>query len=359
MLPRLLLVVLLAAPALALAAVVDDLRESVMGILRAQDLLDRERLAEVSLDKELATLTRVVETPGLHPAPVSIARYWRARGTSLLNWVRMKKAEPPERKLAQAGLSDLEHVIAVGIQVPDWNVSISDALYMAGTIARNHLEEYGRAYAYWERCAALKHAGCLNIMATARLTGEGGIGVDLEQSIELNKTVYDTGTDYRCAGAYSALAIANTIHFAGLTPGTVDAFEWLRRASLLLDELAEKDKLPNPCDRPLFDITEYLQRLSRGEKKPELLRSAARRSGANDFKPLAEYLLGDVTRESFQASIARTPLKHNVCDLHFFALWHADIQGDAALSASHLNSLAAMGGDHCRTQLALIKLKKR
>jgi hypothetical protein len=235
---------------------------------------------------------------------------------------------------------------------------LSDALYGAGSVARNHLENYSLAYAYWQKCAALEHAGCLNIMASARLTGAGGVKVDVEQSLELNKRVYDTGISYRCAGAYSALVIAYTIHFAGLKP-TVDELAWMKRGSLLLDQLGEEEKIDNPCDRAKFDMAEYLMRLQRGERQPALLRDAVRRSGEADFRPLAQYMLAEGTRESFEAALGKIPLKHVACYVNFLAFWHAELQQDATRSREHFGAMAALGGDHCRVELALIDLKRK
>jgi TPR repeat protein len=351
--------VLLAALPAGAADIATELRESAGAVIRADELLDKERLSEINLDKEVATLTRLIESGALNVPGLSIAHNWRARAYSTINWARMKKGEQPDGKLAQESLADFEKVIANGIDVAGWGVSISNVLYSAGTVARNHLEDHERAYRYWRRCAAMGHAGCLNIMASAHLTGAGGIRVDLNESIELNKKVYETGTDYRCAGAFSAVLIAETIHFAGLKPSTVDEFEWLKRAYLLLDELGQREKLDNPCDYARFVITEYLMRLARGESRPELLRSAAKRSGDNDFRPLVQYLLRERTRESFQASLDAIPLKHMRCYVNFLAFWHAAIEKQDALAEAHFKSMSALGGDHCAIEIGLIKLRKR
>jgi hypothetical protein len=357
LLTRGLAVFLVALSPSALADAVSDMRDSIRGVLQADTLVD-ERPQEVSLDSELATFSRLIESGTLNPAGQSIAHYWRGRGYSTLNWARMKKEQQPDPALARKSLEDFNLVIKNGFNVPDWGISVADALYGAGGVARNHLENLALAYEYWQKCAAINHAGCLNIMAGARLTGQGGIKIDLDQSLELNKRVYDTGTSFRCAGAYSAQLIAYTIYFAEMRP-TVNELDWMKRAYLLLDELGKEEKIENPCDRAKFEIAEYLMRLARGEQRPELLRSAARRSAETDFRPLARYLLSQATRESFEASLGKIPLKHTACYVHFLSYWHADLQKDQERSASHLNSMVAFGGDHCKIELALIDLKKK
>ena len=97
-----------------------------------------------------------------------------------------------------------------------------------------------------------------------------------------------------------------------MKPPVVGELEWLNRAYLLLDELASRG-LNNPCDRAAFEISEYLLRLSRGEPRADLLRNAAKRSGDADYRPLAAYLLRDMSREALQQSIAKIPLKRIAC----------------------------------------------
>lgn len=355
---RVLALALLVALPAAAADIATELRESAQGVLRAEELINTERLSGVSLEREIATLTRLVDSGGLNPLGLAIASMWRGRAYANANWLRMKQGSLPDRAAAQASLADFERVVGTGRDVPEWQVEIANALYLAGVVARNHLEDDRAAYAYWQRCAGHRHAGCLNVMASARLTGAAGVPVDLEASLELHRRVYDTGTDFHCAGAFSALAIAETMYFAGLKSQAVSEYAWLGRAYALLDQLERRMKGDSQCDRARFEITEYLMRLGRGEAKPELLRSAASRTGENYLKPVAEYLLREETRPALEAYLRGVKLKHVACYANFLAYWHADIRKEAARSDAHLKAMAALGGDHCRIQLALVQLKK-
>lgn len=340
----------------ALADVDSDLRESLWAISAAEEASDREPGAPIRLDQPIGVLTRLIDDRETPAAAVTVARYWRARAYSALNFGRQARGEKVDRDLARRNLQDYDQVIARGMEPRGWGMSIGNSIYSAGAVAYNHLEDKALAYRYWERCAALGHAGCLNVMAGARLTGEGGMAVDLEQSMALNKTVYDTGTRFRCAGAFSALMIARIIHFAGLKPQPVDELEWLDRAYPLLAELEKEDKNDNPCGRAVFEINDYLMRLGRGERRPELLRAAAARTAGNDFAPVARYLLGEESRETFEEHVRALPVKHNACTGHFIGAWSASLERDPARAARHVESMVELGV--CETSLVLFRLRK-
>ena len=340
----------------ALADVVTELRESAMAIAGAHEASGKDPKADINLDKPIAVLTRLIESGQLNPGGMAIARYWRARAYSTLNFSRQGRGQKADAELARRSLKDFDDVIAARIEIREWGMSIADGIYGAGAVAFNHLDDSALAHQYWQRCAALGHAGCLNIMASARLTGAGGVAVDISQSIALNKMVYDTGTDFRCAGAYSALANAQIIHFAALQGQAVGELEWMSRAYALLDELQKEEKNDNPCDRSFFELTEYLMRLARGERKPELLRAAAGRTAGNDLRPAARHLLGEINRDAFEQSIQDIALKHMQCSAHFIAAWSAALERDMARSARHTEAMKALG--RCDISLALMRLRK-
>ena len=351
-------VVLLAAPCLATADVVSEIRDTARAIIQADEAYRTDAAHAPNLDSQLEALTRHIESGALNPSGLAIARYWRGRGYLTVNGARMKAGQKTDLRLARASLADFDSVIANGADIPAWGISLPDALYFAGGVARNHLEDFKLAYAYWQKCASAGHAGCLNIMASAKLTGSGGIQANIPESIELNRQVYDGGTEYRCAGAYSARMIAETIHFSGERSVVVDDLEWIRRAYLLLDEISVAENSDNPCDRAKFEIIEYLIRLARGEEKPELLRAAAARKAENDYRILAQYLAGSVSPQAFRDALTKVPLKHVACGMNYAAAWHARLRNDTALSETYIGALAAFGGDHCQIELTFLRLKK-
>lgn len=339
----------------ALADVVTDLRESAGAISRADAAIEKDPKAEVNLDQPIAVLTGVIENRETPPGGIAVARYWRARAYWSLNMARQSKGQKPDAEMARKALQDFDAVIAGRLEPRGWGMSIGDSLYGAGSVALNHLEDSALAHRYWQRCSAIGHAGCMNIMAAARLTGAGGTEVDPQQSIALNRMVYDSGTDFRCAGAYSALMIAQIIHLAGLKQ-EVDELQWMARAHPLLAEMQKEEKIDNPCDASFFEVTEYLMRLGRGERKPELLRAALKRKEGFDLGPAIRHLLGEESREAFDRYIGTIPMKHLACNVNYFGAWHAALERDPARSARYVEAMVRLGG--CEVDLALFRLRK-
>ena len=352
----LLVLAVLAAPAGAQNPT-EQLRDAALNVLRAWDEAREKPNAPVRLDAEMATLTALIESGQLNLLGLSIASYYRGEAGTLINSARLAARQPADAALARRTLADFDRVIAAEIEIAEWRVSIAGAAYSAGSVARNALDLVPQAYAYWEICAQRNHAGCLNIMAAARLTGVGGVEVDLQQSLDLHRKVYDTGTAYTCAGAYSALATSEIIHFGAMRPVTVDEFEWLKRAGALLDELAVKLKNDNPCKRVRFEVTEYLMRLDSGDDRRPVLERALKRADAEDEKVMVGYLLGNVSEADFRKAAGANRNKDAACDMYFAAAWHAEIRKAFELARDHHGFMSALGGDHCRTELALLQLK--
>ena len=350
--------VLVAAWGSASADVFTDLRDSVHGVFQAVVAQSAGRNADVDLEREVAALTRIIDTGGLNGAGLSVAHFWRAQAQTSMNWSRMRRGMPVDKEAARTSLADLDRTIEQGVDIPDWHVSHAEALYMAGTVARNHIEDSKLAYGYWEKCAALRHAGCLNIMASARLTGAGGVAVDLAESIRLNEEVYQTGTDFRCAGAHSALVIAQILHFTGAQGRAVDDLGWLKRANDLLDEMARDGTSDDLCGRSMFEVTQYLFVLARGEDRKALLVPAVPRKAGNAYKPLVDYLLGALSPQAFRDALAAVSIKHVACRMNFAAAWHASLRNDAALAERHRAALKQFGADHCAIESALLTLRR-
>lgn len=189
----LLVLAMLAAPAAAQSPT-EQLRGAALNVLRAWDEAREKPDAPVRLDAEMETLTALIESGQLNPLGLSIASYYRGEAGTLINSARLAARQPADAALARRTLADFDRVIAGESDIAEWGVSIAGAAYNAGSVARNALDLVPQAYAYWEICAQRNHAGCLNIMAAARLTGTGGVEVDLQQSLELHRKVYDTGT---------------------------------------------------------------------------------------------------------------------------------------------------------------------
>jgi len=336
---------------------VAELRNYIIRIVEADRKIVKERPASLNLDAEIAGLTRLVESGQLNLLSTSIAYYYRARAGTAVNLVRIRNGLSPDVALGRSALADYDRVLSANVEVPQIGVTINDALYGAGVVARTYLDDVPLAYRYWSRCAARGQAGCLNIMAQARLTGAGGVYVDLPSAIELHKKVYETGTEFTCAGAFSALAVSRILYFGSFGPLTVDDLAWLGRANALLDQLAKGLQTNNPCDRVRFDVTEYLLYLARGETRQPILERALQRAEHDWERTMLSYLLGTVSEAEFRKAAAGNASRDAACDMYFAGLWHAEIRNEAASAKAYLQAMSGLGRDFCDAQLALAKLK--
>ena len=353
-------VFLLWLPVTSFAAPADDVRASMYAVARAQEAYDGGSSKDPGLTEEIVKLTRLLNGSELDDNNQATARYYRARAWMLINHLRQRNRQQADAGLARSALADFDWVIARGRDVGPMRVTVANAGYLAGLASQAFLDSPREAYAYWGKCAQRDHAGCMYLIAAAKVTGEGGMAVDLPGALELHKKVYDTGTAFICAGAYSALAAAQIIYFSGATQLTVGDLDWLKRGDLLLEELVKERKWANPCTRARFMMTEYLMRLDRGEDRRGLLESAAKIAEGPEEKATAGFLLGRVSEAEFLDAARKAGDLETACDMHFDAYWHAEIRKEGGRAERHYDALSTLAPPNgCAMERALVKLKYR
>jgi hypothetical protein len=344
----------------AVADVTSDLRVLRVDIesVDAQLRKDLPTPASDKLDRAVSALNAIIGGQELSGAGRSVAHYYRAEARKLLNEIRVREKQPVDIVAAQAALADYDAVIARGADIPGWGVNVDNAMYIAGTVASNHLKSTQSAYSYFDKCAQRNHMGCVNVIAGVRLTGKWGQRMDVAAALDLHFMVYNTGTRYTCAGAYSAKSIALIGYFTGTKRGTEDELEWFARAYSLLDRVAAVLRVENACDRATFEIGEYLLRLSRGQRDSILLQKAIERSGNDEgSKAVVRFLRGEIGEDALSNVVAGLSINWDRCHAHFSVLWHAKINGDDALAQRHYRALLEVGGDECAMELAYVKKK--
>jgi hypothetical protein len=312
-----------------------------------------------TLEAAIEALTDVIERPAESERSRMVAYYLRAKAQSLFNWTREENGFAPDNARARKALDDYDIVIASELDLADWGIVRSDTLYRAGTTAFNHLKAEPLAYSYFERCAAERHMGCVNIMAGAKLTGSGGQAIDILGAIELHALVFATGPIYGCAGAYSAESLALIAHFLGVTKDGEDAAIWLRRAQTLADErarIAAAGATGNPCGRERFDMDEYLIGLEQGKAEPSILaRAAVRDDLGKPGETIVRYLSGDMDEASFSKSLEWFTA-YERCDLEFLAAWRAIIRKETDLAREHYRGMKSTAV--CADEMAYLRKYK-
>ena len=303
-----------------------ELRKLVDGVTRARYDSGTDHAHAIAELNELAQqITALLEKETLTPQEKAAAYFFRGYARGYITSLQYFDGKKIDDVLARQALSDLDKVIADGIEYPQLGARISEALYAAGSVSAT-VRVYSRAYAYYEKCADLDHAGCLNIMAEARLTGQANQKVDLHAAIDYHLKVFDTGTRYHCAGAYSAQSIAAIVYFTGTAAPQGDELYWISKAEDLAGQLTAEKKAEG-CEISGMLIDEFLYRLARGDKQVALLDDASARStiDANATNGVVGLLSGRLTPTGFSSAMGLAKTDLAKCVGYFRTYWYAEL----------------------------------
>jgi hypothetical protein len=310
------------------------------------------------VDKLTAVLDAGSDAGSLEKTERIVAFFYRAKARALIGQIHWHHGETMDVATAETVVADLDKVIASDVDAPEWGVMTSEAQYMAGSMAMSPLKSASRAYVYWEKCALQDHAGCLNLMANARLTGVGGVRVDIRQALDYHNRVFDTGIAYTCAGAESARSIAEITYFTGVRRPGDDELEWLQKAYGLLDQLQDHG-IKRTCRRFETEIDEFLYRLARGERKDSLLQDAAAvgdglGEDAPTRKAVVQYLSGAISSTTFAAAVAASKNDFDFCAASLYGLWYSELTKNRTEGKRYHLALARRDRS-CSVQLAYAK----
>ena len=340
----------------ARADLADDLKKAAESVRLAKMLWTQGRLpGDANLDPEIAALSKIIDGGKLNESGRVVALYYRGDARLLVNAARAVASRPASVDAAREALADYDRVIKHGKDIADWGVDVANAAYHAGWIAQRYLDSVPLAYSYWEKCADMGHSGCLMTVAAARVSGVGGVKVDVDSALAMNSQVFNAGTNYGCAGAYAARNNALIIFFTATKRPAGEALEWLDRSKRLLDSMAKEQKEANPCERTRFDVIEYLMRYSAGDPgRGAHLKLAAQRASSDEDRAILRYLeRGD--EDAFRARIARSPTPAAKCDLHFIAMWNAEVNRNGGLARDHYQAMRKIGPEACQPELTYVK----
>lgn len=306
------------------------------------------------LKLDVGILSSVLMQPNPDRSDAVVAHFYRAQAVNLINSIHMRAGEAMDLAASRRALQDLEAMIANGRSSYVPAVTVANAQYYAGQIAWNQLHDQPGAYTYWEKCAQSGHAGCINAMAAAKVTGAGGQKVDIDEALKLHTTVFATGTKYHCAGAFSALRIAEINYFTGVRRPGDDELDWVKKSYGLLDKLESVEGDKNPCKRSEVELEDFLFRLSRGERNVELLGDATGREDENsaDTKAVIQLILGATDATAFEAAVQSDKWEGARCSAYFDAMWYEKIMNNDALARHYHQRLEEIGKLHCGTSLA-------
>jgi hypothetical protein len=193
-----------------------DLATAVQDVQRVQRKAKSGKEETPNLKQDVQVLSAILNTRKVDASDALVAHYFRAIALAMINLTREHEGDAIDLPATRMARSDFDRIIgakSVRTYVPE--VSHTNAEFWAGIVARNLLHDEVGAYSYWEKCALMAHAGCINNVASARISGAGGQKVDVQEALGLHSIVFNSGVRYHCAGAFSAMGIAEINYFTG------------------------------------------------------------------------------------------------------------------------------------------------
>lgn len=331
-----------------------DLPSAVEEVQWLERQAERRKEDIPELKRDVQIFDMVLKGSKVNDVDAAVGHFYRAEGLRLINSAHEHEGEALEPSAARGAIEDFDKVIALGsvsTYIPA--VSVANAEYLAGLVARNQMRSDSLAYKYWEKCAWQGHAGCMNVMAAAKVTGDGGQKVDVNEALDLHTIVFNSGVRYRCAGALSALSIAEIVHFAGVRRPGDDELEWVNKSYALMDKLEAAEGNKNICQRSEAEVEEFLLQLSRGQRKESILHDAAGRLGdeSSTTGAVIQLLSGSTNETEFEAAVQSSKSEGARCSAYFDALWYAEIMKDDSAARRYHQHLSEIGKFHCGEEL--------
>jgi hypothetical protein len=329
-----------------MSPLVDDIRQKL------NENLSKDNSAKTDLERDVAALTKLLDSGNLDATDKAAAHYFRASAQTLLNVFRNKDGLTPDAAVNEQCLRDLDSIITAKTDITAWGITSSEVAYTAGTIAWNGLHS-PRTYSYWQLC--LDTVPCMINLASGYTLGWEGVPPDPTKALELDLKAFATGTKYRCAGAYAAQNIARLIYFAGVSyPEDNDPVSWTQKSYALSDLIEAQPNSGDVCGGAGTRMDEFLYRLAKGDRRNNLLTEAVQRFGdkATTGPALAKYLSGTLDATAFQDAVESSKSEFGRCYAYFHAIWYASIIGDTPLVNKFHEPLSKFDHDTCPYFLA-------
>jgi len=332
-----------------------DLPSAVQQVQWLERQAERRKEDIPELKRDVHIFDMVLKGSKVNDVDAAVGHFYRAEGLRLINSAHEHEGEAFEPSAARGAIEDFDKVIALGsvsTYIPA--VNVANAEYLAGLVARNQVRSDSLAYKYWEKCAWQGHAGCMNVMASAKVTGDGGQKVDFNEALDLHTIVFNSGVRYRCAGALSALTIAEIVYFTGVRRPGDDELEWVNKSYALMDKLEAAEGNKNVCQRSGAEVAEFLLQLSRGQRKESILQDAAGRLSdeSSTTRAVIQLFSGSANETEFEAAVQSSKSEGARCSAYFEAMWYSEIMKDTAAARRYHQHLSDIGKFHCGEELA-------
>ncbi len=317
-----------------------------------RSLVDND-IQTLSLAKnEVEVLKAYISGNNNDPKQVAL-RYYIGFMDYIILFKNKNLGAPLDKKVAKESLENYDIFIKFGLNIIGPDILLVNAYYQAGNVANLADGNADRAMIYWGKCADLKQPGCMNILAYELLEKPNSNDNDIKKALALHAEVVKTGIQARCAGIYSAEAMADIIHFTGVRRPGDDELEWLEEGKALFRQLQEKEKTKDTCDGASIGNKEFMIRRDRGESRVDLLDKVIDNTTVPHTREVAQYLEGAIDESQFESLAKAAP--SNECRSHFFAAWRAKQNGDREALQRHYEAMAKFLPKSCRADAMYVR----
>jgi hypothetical protein len=333
-------VVLLFLGVLASCATVKSNGDELAFLIQTDELVFREKIGDkTKFEADLRTahnqLDKKIELNRFADERSRIWSYY-LRGISgqrLLGF-DFENERPIDSRLAIQTIKDFDVTASADERLTkSIGTSVGDATYFAALIILNYIKDEPKAYAYFERCADLGHAGCANVVAEGAQFGKYGQKINVEKSVRYHKKVAETGTRFRCAGSFSSSSIAQLVFFEGVNTPEGDELFWIQQSIHLAKEVTTKMGVVTSCYLHDTENDQYLYQLARGVPA---IQPAGTHNRPEKYTQqvgswaLGKLILGNMNQSEFDVIVAEETKTSARCGNWFSAALLYSLRGDEA-----------------------------
>jgi len=251
-----------------------------------------------------------------------------------------------DRAMGEDALRNFDIVLAYKGDMSEWPINLIDAGYSAGSVSWSMDGTSDRTLRYWNNCAEQGHPGCINNVAFELTKRPAASDSDIRHALDLHATVVDTGNRARCAGQFSAVTMAQLIHFTGIERPGSDEIALLDNAQSLYQNLKSTTGAKDPCGGARIGLDEYMMRLDRGDRQESYLNSVLEQSSSPLWRRIAGYMQDRVSDAELTQTIAGAD-PQDACIYHFYAAWRATQRHQLRIAREHYNAMAGLDVQDC------------
>ncbi|WP_428612949.1 hypothetical protein [Shewanella sp.] len=320
---------------------INYLRENVIQVFdySGQDIQTAEQV--------ISQLSQVLQTNEWNIEDQVLLR--RVRGLSLknINMYRLNSGQRVDYVQSEMALEDIEFV--------SQQTGSDHILYAGGHVAMHLLNYPVKAYDLWQRCAESGHAGCMNIMATHRFTGENGLPVDVSQTVKWHQKVYQTGIDFICAGVYSAINLGELAFLFDDIDTGADWQQWRERRESLLEEVIKRSGDEYLCPMGASYFRDFVFQSIESEPDWDMLDLAMRHLPEASEKETLEIIKQNMNLSNAIEHLALISNPIEQCSLTLSLLLYAQHNGLESASQALQNHMTTLSTDDCPWEFALLQ----